>query len=209
MKIYVFLLFMIIAHLGCKESKYTKVNAESNTNVNIDSIQIPNVLKEKSELQFDHKKSLWTFESRLFSGYAVSYFPNKTLMEKIGILNGQKHNKSLTWYADGQLRRSANYMNGKLHGEKKSWSPDALHVLVSHLNYKGGKLHGLQKKWYPTGEIFKVLNLKNGKEEGMQKGYRKNGVLYANYEARESRIFGLKKAALCYGLDDEKIQYEK
>ena len=47
-----------------------------------------------------------------------------------------------------------------------------------------------------------------GKEEGIQQAFRKNGDLFANYEAREGRIFGLKKAALCFGLEDEKIQNE-
>lgn len=48
-----------------------------------------------------------------------------------------------------------------------------------------------------------------GREEGLQQAFRRNGYLYANYEARNGRIFGLKKAALCYGLEDENIQYEK
>lgn len=47
-----------------------------------------------------------------------------------------------------------------------------------------------------------------GMEEGIQQTFRKNGALYANYEAKEGRIFGLKKAALCYGLEDQSIQYE-
>lgn len=206
MKNYAFLLLLIAISLGCK--KVNNANIESPVIPN-ENIVIPNVIKEKSALQFNKHNSLWTFEGQNFSGYMVSYFPDKTVMEKIGILNGKKQNEALSWYADGHLRRSANYDNGKLHGEKKSWTSDSLHVLISHLNYKAGKLNGIQKKWYPTGEIFKVLNLENGKENGMQKAYRKNGVLFANYEAREGRVFGLKKAALCYGLEDEKILYEK
>jgi antitoxin component YwqK of YwqJK toxin-antitoxin module len=72
-----------------------------------------------------------------------------------------------------------------------------------------GKAHGEQKQWYPTGELYKKLNMNMGKEEGIQQAFRKNGDLYANYEAKEGRIFGLKKAALCYGLEDENIKYEK
>jgi antitoxin component YwqK of YwqJK toxin-antitoxin module len=88
------------------------------------------------------------------------------------------------------------------------WSPDSSHVLLSHLNYVAGKVHGEQKKWYPTGELFKKLHLNMGKEEGLQQAFRKNGVLFANYEAKKGRVFGLKKAVLCFGLEDEKIQYE-
>ena len=48
-----------------------------------------------------------------------------------------------------------------------------------------------------------------GQEEGLQQAFRKNGDLYANYEAKEGRIFGLKKAALCFGLQNEEIKTKK
>ena len=86
---------------------------------------------------------------------------------------------------------------------------DSNHVLISQLHYQFGKAHGKQTQWYTTGELYKVINLNMGREEGVQQAFRKNGALYANYEAREGRIFGLKKAALCYGLEDEKINYEE
>lgn len=101
-----------------------------------------------------------------------------------------------------------NYKDGRLHGEKKVWSSDSSHVLIAQLNYSFGKAHGEQKKWYPTGEIFQKTNFNMGIEDGIQQAYRKNGDLYANYEAKNGRIFGLKKAALCYDLENEKIQYE-
>ena len=71
-----------------------------------------------------------------------------------------------------------------------------------------GKAHGTQTQWYATGELYKKLNLNMGKEDGMQQAFRKNGVLYANYEAKSGRGFGLRKSALCYGLEEEKINYE-
>lgn len=177
--------------------------------IDLNSIDIPEISLEKSSLNYNAKNSLWTSEGKRFSGYAVSYYQDSTLRQKIGILDGKKQNESFDWYSDGHVKQLAKYYKGKLEGEKKMWSPDSTHILVSHLNYHLGKLHGTQKKWYPTGEIFKILNLANGKEEGIQQAYRKNGNLFANYEAREGRIFGLKRAALCFGLEDEKIQYEK
>ena len=84
---------------------------------------------------------------------------------------------------------------------------DSTHILISHLNFRLGKAHGVQKKWYTTGEIFKVLHFNMGIEEGIQQAFRKNGDLFANYEAREGRIFGLKRAALCFGLEDEEVKY--
>ena len=50
------------------------------------------------------------------------------------------------------------------------------------------------------------MNFDKGIESGLQRGYRKNGSLYANYEARNGRIYGLKKSKLCYSLENEKVQ---
>ncbi len=173
------------------------------------SVSIPDTTIEKSQLHYDNRNSLWTWNQQLYSGYAVTHYPDGGLAEKIGFLNGRKQNQATHWFPDQHLKRIANYHHGKLHGVKKSWSPDGAHVLLSQLNYYLGKAHGEQIFWYPTGELYKKLHLNMGSEEGMQQAFRKNGELYANYEARKGRIFGLKKAALCYGLEEEKIKYRK
>ena len=170
--------------------------------------ELPDITVDKSLLDYDNASSQWTLDNQLYSGYAVSYYQSGRLKEKIGFLNGRKQNQATQWFLDGHVKRMSCYHNGKLHGIKKSWSPDKSHVLLSQITYHKGKAHGEQKFWYPTGEIYKILNLNMGAEEGMQQAFRKNGELYANYEAREGRIFGLKKAALCYGLEDESIKYE-
>lgn len=172
-------------------------------------LKIPNTIVDNSALRYDTKMSLWTLNDQLYSGYAESYFQDDILKEKIGFLAGKKQNKAIQWYPDGHYKQVTNYHKGKIHGEKKLWSSEPRHVLIAHLNYKAGKAHGEQKKWYLTGELFKKLNLNMGREEGIQQAFRKNGVLFANYEAKEGRIFGLRKAALCFGLEDESIQFEK
>lgn len=203
-----FLIFIILSILITSCSQQTEINPAKPLTSVIQEIEIPAIEIDKSKLFYETDKSCWTYENELFSGYAVICFPDSTLMEKFGIFNGKKQNESVEYFADGHLKYSANYENGKLHNEKKFWSSDSSHILVSQLNYHFGKLHGEQKKWYATGEIFKVLQMNMGKEEGMQKAFRKNGDLFANYEARAGRIFGLKRAALCFGLENEKVQYE-
>ncbi len=61
-------------------------------------------------------------------------------------------------------------------------------------------------QWYKGGAKFKELNLVNGREEGLQKAWRENGKIYNNYEAKNGRIFGLKRSNLCYKLEDEEVQ---
>ena len=174
----------------------------------ISNLEVPSNIIEKSRLVYDNKISIWSLDGEKFSGYALTYFPDGTIKQKMGILEGRKQNETKDWYANGQIKHIAHYHKGKLHGEKKTWSADSRHLLISHLNYNSGKLHGVQKKWYSTGELFKVLNMNMGKEEGIQKAFRENGDLFANYEAKDGRNYGLKRAFLCVGLEDEEVQYE-
>jgi antitoxin component YwqK of YwqJK toxin-antitoxin module len=69
-----------------------------------------------------------------------------------------------------------------------------------------GVPHGIQKQWYQSGAKFKHLSLNHGIEEGLQQSWRENGKIYNNYEAKNGRIFGLKRANLCYELEEEIIQ---
>ena len=193
--------------ISCSQDKETNALLPSNPIETV--LEIPNTIVIDTLLHYNNKTSRWTLDSQLYSGYAVSYYQDSILKEKTGILNGKKQNQTTRWYPDRHLKQVANYYKGKLHGEKKKWSSDANHTLISQLNYHLGKAHGEQKLWYPSGQLFKKLNLSMGKEEGIQQGFRKNGNLFANYEAKEGRIFGLKKATLCFGLEDENIQYEK
>ncbi len=191
--------------MSCSQPKRKSTpSANSNT-----LLEIPEKTVSIADLHYDHKQSLWMLNELPYSGFAESYYPNHRLMEKFGILNGKKQGEYMQWYSDGHLKNVANYYNGKLNGQKKIWSKDSTHVLIAQFNYYRGKAHGEQKKWYTTGELFKQLHLNMGKEEGLQQAYRKNGALFANYEAREGRIFGLKKAALCFGLEDKNDQLEK
>jgi len=206
---YLILISLSFITLSCTKKGNTEIKTPIGSVPTETTLEIPNMIIDKSKLIYNNKTALWLLDNKPYSGYAISYFPDNTIQEKTGILNGRKQNKAIEWYPDRHFKLVANYFKGKLHGEKKVWSPDTNHVLISQFNYHLGKAHGAQKKWYPTGEIYKKLNLDMGKEEGVQQAFRKNGDLYANYEAKNGRIFGLKKAALCYGLEDEKVQYEK
>ncbi len=202
----VLLLFNLLITSCAEHGEAEKINIADATKI---SVTIPDRTVEKSLANYDRKTSLWSLNDERYSGYLVSYYEDGTFEEKIGILNGKIQNQSTKWYPDGHLKEVTNYHEGKLHGEKKLWSTDANHILLRHLNYHEGKAHGEQRQWYPTGEFYKKLNLQMGREQGIQQAFRKNGELYANYEAKEGRIFGLKKASLCYGLEDENINYEK
>ena len=197
-------LILSILLMSCSDQETPSLNASENSMTT--SLDIPDTCVHIADLSYDAKKSRWTLNKLAYSGYAVSFYEEDVLMEKFGLVNGKKQHLAFQWYPDGHYKRVASYSDGKLSGDKKTWSSDTAHLLLSHLKYERGRLHGEQKVWYATGELFKKMNFNRGKEEGLQQAFRKNGDLFANYEARAGRIYGLKKATLCYGLEDENIQ---
>ncbi len=199
---YPIIILAFIVSLSCKSTKNQKVFTDKST------IIVPLNTIDKVSLDYDTQTSLWTYNGVLYNGYAESYYETGLMKERISFLNGKKHGVAKHFFQDGHLKEETNYNNGKLDGTKKIWSNEVDHTLIANLNYKNGKAHGEQTKWYTSGELYQKLQLNMGKEEGLQQAFRKNGVLYANYEAKDGRIFGLKKAELCFGLEDEKIVYE-
>jgi antitoxin component YwqK of YwqJK toxin-antitoxin module len=202
-------LLILISSVTLLSSSCDSINNDSVSHIkNSFSKAVPEKEILKSKLIYHREISVWKYRDSLFSGYATTESANGKLLEKFGVLNGKKHGEFLNWHLNGRARSKATYINGKLNGPKIIWSNDTAHTLLAQLNYSSGKVHGEQKKWYPTGEIFTILHLNMGKEEGMQQAFRKNGVLYANYEAKNGRIFGIKKAALCFGLQEQKIKHD-
>ena len=206
---YIFLIVSISSVVLFSYTENRETKSENIQNGKNSTLIVPERKVDLSKLDFNPLNACWTLDGEEFSGYAVSYYEDGILKEKIGIWQGRKHGPSLRWFPDGHLQQLTDYQEGKVHGDKKSWSAEPSHLLLAQLQYHEGRAHGEQKLWYPTGELFKKLHLNQGREEGIQQAFRRNGALYANYEARGGRIYGLKKAALCFGLEDETIQYEK
>ncbi len=199
-------IFIISCTISCSDHIAKDTSADL-TEVKVEIVDIPNRKIEKSAAIYDKQSSQWTYENQLFSGYLVSYYPDSTVKESMSVYNGKLESETKQWNPNGRIKLRANYHNGRLHGTKEVWSSEEGNLQISKLNYVNGRAHGEQRKWYSTGELYKIMHLNMGKEDGLQQAFRKNGDLYANYEAKNGRTFGLRKAALCFGLEDEKIQY--
>ncbi|MFT7035705.1 MAG: antitoxin component YwqK of YwqJK toxin-antitoxin module [Cyclobacteriaceae bacterium] len=140
-----------------------------------------------------------------FTGTSIKHFPNNLISERITYLNGKREGQRQKWFANGGLSYKAIYQSNKLNGMASTWWYNGNLRSTSH--FEKGIAHGLQKQWYVSGQVFKEQNLAFGKEKGIQKAWRKNGKIYVNYEAKNGRIFGLKRSNLCYELNDESIVY--
>ncbi|GJM34178.1 MAG: hypothetical protein DHS20C18_31790 [Saprospiraceae bacterium] len=157
-------------------------------------------------LELKPQEGLVYYQGRPFTGISVAYYPDGEKAETIEYLNGKKHGLYKKWFEHGALSFESHYSAGKQHGLTKSWWSNGNLRTASH--YEEGVPHGIQKQWYKSGARFKQMQLVFGKEEGLQQSWRENGKIYNNYEAKNGRIFGLKRANLCYELEDENIQYK-
>jgi antitoxin component YwqK of YwqJK toxin-antitoxin module len=138
-----------------------------------------------------------------FSGTSVEYYADGKVFEKIQYLKGKKHGLNQKWFESEALAYEAYHFENKLHGTSKSWWSNG--NIRTESNFELGKSHGLQTEWYSSGVKFKESNLDRGLEEGMQRAWRENGKVYVNYEAKNARIFGLKRSNLCFELENENV----
>jgi antitoxin component YwqK of YwqJK toxin-antitoxin module len=172
------------------------------------SCQFPNEVKdievEKSELILHPTEGKWYHSDEPFNGYAIEKYVNGNLKEKTGYQHGKKEGLSQKWDEAETLRYQCNYIQNHKDGAVRIWTSDG--VLIAESNFKDGVVDGVQRKWYPSGKVFKKTNINMGKEEGLQQTWWENGKLYVNYEAKNGRIFGLKRSTLCYELENEIVQ---
>ncbi|MDW3191393.1 MAG: membrane-binding protein [Cytophagales bacterium] len=173
--------------------------------------EVPNIAWSETEVFLDRSNNTWFLknDSSLISGYVKQYDVAGKVFRSTGFVDGKMEGVQLTYFPDGRLRFAETYLANKLHGTVKRWSMESGYQLVALLQYNGGRPHGEQMKWYTTGELHKRLNLESGQEVGLQQAFRKNGALYANYEARNGRVFGIKRANLCYELDNEQVVFNQ
>lgn len=174
-------------------------------------VGIPDVAFVRDEVIFNKANSLWLHpdDSSKVSGYVMSYYPGGVIAQKFGVVNGKKEGESITFFPDGQKKFSESYRDNRLHGEVCRWVQENGYQQVAQLRYEKGKLQGEQRKWYTTGELHKLMQMEMGKEEGLQQAFRKNGALYANYEAKNGRVFGMKRSNMCFELDNEQVVYKQ
>jgi len=162
------------------------------------------LLINKDSLFLDGNKGVWYNKNKAYTGYSVRYHRNDTLMEKIWYQKGKKEGIARTWFSNGCLKSEYKYKANRLNGEYIAYWENG--VKGTEAYYENGKLHGLEIKWHQSGMIAKKRQLVYGQESGIQKAWLKNGKLYVNYEAKNGRIFGMKRANSCYALEDEIVQ---
>ena len=195
----IFLLFTVV-FFGCNTPSKEKLVA---TKATISITEIENNIVDKKHIKLIPAKGQWYYKDLPFNGYAVSYYENATLAEKTVFFNGKREGKSYSYFSDGTIKKEALYKKNKLDGVKLTYFDNG--VLASESNYINGKKHGVQKIWFSDGQLAKKVNLNQGMEDGLQQAWLESGKLYVNYEAKNGRIFGMRRANSCYKLENEVV----
>ena len=81
----------------------------------------------------------------------------------------------VSYYMNGEIESSAEYVNGKLDGISKHWSKDG--ILISESEYNNGKPHGRWIKFHKNQTISYETNYFYGKKHGEEKWYYENGQI--------------------------------
>lgn len=159
---------------------------------------------DASTLVLDKQLGVWHYKGSPFNGQALSWHHNGQEASRIPFIEGKRQGTAFSWYEDGALASKKTYKANRLEGTSLTWWPNG--YLSSESNYVDRVRHGVQKRWYPNGQLARLMHFNQGKEEGLQQAWLETGKLYVNYEARNGRFFGMKRANLCYELEDEVVQ---
>ena len=190
--------------VSCNLSSVPKSTDDNTMAFNLNTPKsIENIELSKEQLDLNQLEGVWYYNNEPFNGYSVKFHTNGSLGERLGFYNGKREGVARRWSENGVLRTEYYYDQNRLTGVYKTWWENGALSQESH--YINGIKQGVEQKWFPTGQLAKLRRLVDGREEGIQQAWLDNGKLYVNYEAKNGRIFGMRRANSCYKLEDEVI----
>jgi hypothetical protein len=80
----VFCIGILFGFNSCNKTTKTTLSFEK-------EIIVETILVDKAKLRLIPEKGQWFYKNKPFNGFAVTYFSNGSIFEKIGYLNGKKH----------------------------------------------------------------------------------------------------------------------
>jgi len=132
------------------------------------------------------------YNNGVLEGEYMSAYNNGTMIEKGTYdANGKKTGRWTRWNRDGELNNEADYLDGKYHGELKSYHKNKLRT---HIEYANGQYHGRYLLYYDYPAIREDIYYKEGVRHGSYKQYAETGKLiletiYENSKKAVERIY--------------------
>jgi antitoxin component YwqK of YwqJK toxin-antitoxin module len=193
------LIFLNLSACAKTAKKTIEVSEQQIVYKEITALEVP-----KNAIELSPEKGMWYYQGIPFNGYAVTYYANEKIAERIGYFNGKKEGVAKKWFKNGVPQKISHYRENRLHGVETIWWSTG--ALAAKFTYNHGFKDGTQQRWYTNGQLSRKTNYTKGKEEGIQQAWLENGKIYVNYEAKNGRSFGLRKAKLCFALENEIVQ---
>ncbi|WP_424291925.1 toxin-antitoxin system YwqK family antitoxin [Eudoraea sp.] len=198
-----FLIFSLaLSVFNCKEKTLNNKEHADSAYINEVFVVTPKEVSKK-DLILNQIEGKWYRNDKPYNGYSIKCYPNGNIKERWGFYKGKREGVARRWSENGVLRVESYYHQNRLVGTYKTWWDNA--VLAEESYYVDGTKEGDEKQWYPNGQLSKLRRLVHGKEEGLQQAWLQNGKTYVNYEAKNGRIFGMKRANSCYKLENEVV----
>ena len=142
-------------------------------------------------------------DNRKFSGYAVTFYPNKKIKTISSVYEGMMHCMFRSYYESGALHEARQFKENLNTGKHCGYWPNG-NKQFDYVYYRDKKI-GYLNRWYENGKPYLFLHYKEDKEEGLQQGWRENGKLFINYVAKDGFRYGLQETMLCYKLNEGNI----
>ncbi len=146
------------------------------------------------------------YQGEPLTGQAVTFYPSGQIATADEFVEGRRQGYARNWFENGVMAYEVFYSAEQKQGLEKSWWANG--KLRYQLNFVDGLQEGEGWHWYRSGAKFKKSNHLAGQPVGIQQAWRENGELFSNFEYRNGRIYGLRKANTCVGIEDEQISLE-
>lgn len=108
------------------------------------------------------------------TGLAEVYFPCGVLKDKIMFKDGKRNGHSETFYPNGKIDVTYNYIDNKVEGESLSYYDDG--TLYSKTLFINDLRNGVYVQYHANGQLRMTGIYKDGKGDGEWKYYYQNGV---------------------------------
>ncbi|MBK9175816.1 MAG: hypothetical protein IPM46_05650 [Flavobacteriales bacterium] len=105
----------------------------------------------------------------------VTKYPNGKVMQRLGMMNGWLHGKSIWLYPDGGTELEGSYLNGDRHGTWIHYHPNG--KKRSETAYVMGEEEGEVKQYHMDGTIRFETTYRSGLREGASREYHANGKI--------------------------------
>ena len=116
------------------------------------------------------------------------YYDGYSIQAEYTLKNGLLNGTLKSYYQNGNLKKTGNYINGKENGLFKEYNEDG--SINIEYSMKDGEMNGAFKTYYENGQVKKTGGFLNGKQNGKFYEYAENGWLDAEYTMLNDELNG-------------------